>query len=226
MSELGTPVDATPSPFPRLEAIHGRYITLYPLEEKHDEVLYETVGDPVKNDLWSHLPIGPYCTLEEWKSQLKSFRDSDDEQIYVIVSNEDQTILGTNGVLTIRPEHRVAEIGYLLFSQKMQRTCAGTESVYLILKMCFDDFHYRRVEWKTNNQNEKSKSAALRYGFTFEGVFRQHYIIRGCNRDTAWFSVIDEDWPKLRVAFEKWLDPANFNADGKQKHTLAELRPN
>ncbi|KAI3628915.1 hypothetical protein CBS14141_000618 [Malassezia furfur] len=226
MREVGTPVDATPSPFPRLESIRGRHITLYPLEEKHDEILFETVGDPVKNDLWSYIPIGPYRTLDEWKQQQKAFREADDQQMYVIVSNQDQSILGTIGIIAIRPKHRVLEIAYVMFSQKMQRTCAGTESVFLLLKTCIDDFHYRRVEWKTNNLNEKSKSAALRYGFTFEGIFRRHYIIRGHNRDTAWFSIIDEDWPKLRVAFEKWLDPSNFDADGKQKHTLAELRPN
>lgn len=226
MREVGTPVDGTPAAFPRLESIRGHYITLYPLEEKHDEILFETVGDPVKNDLWTYIPIGPFPTLVEWKQQQKAFRESDAEQIYVIESNHDQSILGMIGIIAIRPEHRVAEIGYVMFSQKMQRTCAGTEAVYLLLKTCIDDFHYRRVEWKTNNLNEKSKSAALRYGFTFEGLFRRHYIIRGHNRDTAWFSVIDEDWPKLRVAFEKWLDPSNFDADGKQKQTLVEFRSN
>lgn len=224
MREVGTPVDATPSPFPRLESIRGRYITLYSLEEKHDEILYETVGDPVKNDLWTYIPIGPYPSLEKWKQRQKVFRDSNDQQIYVIVSNQDQSVLGSIGIIAIRPEHRVAEIGYVLFSQKMQQTCAGTESVYLLLKTCLDDFHYRRVEWKTNNLNEKSKNAALRYGFTFEGLFRRHYIIRGRNRDTAWFSIIDEDWPNLRTAFEKWLNPSNFDAEGKQKQTLADLR--
>ncbi|WFC98828.1 hypothetical protein MYAM1_001561 [Malassezia yamatoensis] len=218
-------VDATPAKLPTSEPIRGELISLVPLKEEHDQVLFDTVGAPSKHDLWRFIPIGPFHTLEEFKTQMNSFRTSETDQIFVVISNDTQTVLGSLALINIRCEHRVAEIGYVLFGHQMQRTKAGTEALYLLLRTAFDQLHYRRIEWKCNNQHEKSKRAAQRYGFVPEGVHRQHFIIRGHNRDTAWFSILDKEWPSVRTAFQKWLDPSNFDADGNQLHTLVELRP-
>ena len=126
--------------------------------------------------------------------------------------------------MRIDQAHGVIEIGNILWSSLMARSPASTEALFLFAKHAFDDLGYRRFEWKCNNLNEPSKQAALRYGFSFEGVFRQHMVVKGQNRDTAWFSMLDSEWPLLRTAFERWLDPANFGSDGKQLKRLADIR--
>lgn len=224
MSEGPVVKNPHPAHIPERIAISGAYVTLEPLAEEHDESLYELIGNESKHDLWRYIPKGPFSTLEGYKGQLNEFRQSQSSQFYVIVCNKTKELLGSIGLISIHPEHRTMEIGYVMFSQKMQRTCAGTDTIYLLLRTAFDTHQYRRVEWKCNNLNEKSKSAAQRYGFVFEGVFRQHYIIRGRNRDTAWFSIIDSDWPIRKAAFEAWLTPSNFDEEGKQKASLAQLR--
>ncbi|WFD42917.1 hypothetical protein MPSI1_001568 [Malassezia psittaci] len=217
-------VDTMPAKFPSSEPIRGNLISLVPSKEEHDKVLFDTVGAPDKHDLWRFIPIGPFETLEEFKKQMNLFRTSDTDQNFIVMSNDTQTVLGSIALINIRREHRVAEIGFVLFGHRMQRTKAGTEALYLLLSTAFDQLHYRRIEWKCNNRHEMSKRAAHRYGFIPEGVHRQHYIVRGHNRDTAWFSILDGEWPSLRTAFQKWLDPSNFDAEGKQIHTLIELR--
>ena len=132
--------------------------------------------------------------------------------------------MGYQTLMRIEPVHRVIEVGNILYTPAMQRTIGATEAQYLFARHVFDDLGYRRYEWKCNDLNAPSKRAALRYGFAFEGVFRQHMIVKGRNRDTAWFAMLDSDWPACRAAFERWLDPANFDAQGQQKTALGALR--
>jgi RimJ/RimL family protein N-acetyltransferase len=125
--------------------------------------------------------------------------------------------------MRIEPAHRVIEVGGILFTPRLQRTVGATEAMYLMARHVFEDLGYRRYEWKCNALNAPSRRAALRLGFTFEGVFRQHMIVKGRNRDTAWFSMLDSEWPQRKAAFERWLDPSNFNAEGRQQVSLSAL---
>jgi hypothetical protein len=125
--------------------------------------------------------------------------------------------------MRIEPEHRVIEVGSILYTPRLQRTIGATEAMYLMARHVFEDLGYRRYEWKCNALNSPSRSAALRLGFTFEGIFRQHMIVKGRNRDTAWFSMLDSEWPRRKIAFERWLDPSNFDASGRQKISLSAM---
>ena len=125
--------------------------------------------------------------------------------------------------LNIHPEHGSIEIGHIWFSELLRRRRAASEAIFLMIRQAFDGLGYRRVEWKCNAQNAASRRAALRFGFAFEGIFHQHLIVKGANRDSAWFSILDGEWPALREAFETWLDPANFDAEGNQKRSLSAL---
>ena len=131
---------------------------------------------------------------------------------------------GVASYLRIAPEHGVIEIGHIWFGAALQRTPAATEAIYLLARHAFDELGYRRLEWKTDARNERSRRAADRFGFQFEGIFRQHMVVKDQNRDTAWYALLDHEWPKARRAFEAWLDPANFDSAGRQRRALAELR--
>ena len=134
-------------------------------------------------------------------------------------------MLGMASYMRIRPEHGSAEVGFVCFSKAMQRTPAATEAMYLMARHLFDDLGYRRYEWKCDNANEKSRRAAERLGFAFEGVFRQDMVMKGRNRDTAWYSMLDTEWPAAKAAFEAWLAPENFDGEGRQRNKLADIRP-
>jgi RimJ/RimL family protein N-acetyltransferase len=149
----------------------------------------------------------------------------DDPLVHAIIDKASGEAVGTAALMRIEPEAGVIEIGSITYSPRLQRRPAGTEAMYLMMRRVFDEIGYRRYEWKCNALNAPSRAAALRYGFRYEGLFRQATITRGRNRDTTWFSVIDSEWPALRAAFERWLDPANFDAAGRQRHSLASLRP-
>jgi RimJ/RimL family protein N-acetyltransferase len=140
-------------------------------------------------------------------------------------SSGQATALGYASYLRMEPAHGVIEVGNILLSPALQRTTAATEAMYLMARHVFDDLGYRRYEWKCNALNNPSRRAAQRLGFTFEGIFRQHMVIKGCNRDTAWFSMLDHEWPARKHAFEAWLDPSNFDAAGRQRRPLTAIRP-
>ena len=135
----------------------------------------------------------------------------------------DERPLGLTSYLRITPEFGVIEIGHIWFGAPLQRTTAATEAIYLLARHAFDDLGYRRLEWKCNALNAASRRAAERFGFTFEGVFRKHQVVKGRNRDTAWYAITDEDWPAIRAGFQSWLAPANFDGEGRQRHRLGEL---
>jgi RimJ/RimL family protein N-acetyltransferase len=148
---------------------------------------------------------------------------SEDPLFFTILDNASASAVGYAAYLRIEPAHRVIEVGHILYTPRLQRTVGATEAMYLMARHVFEELGYRRYEWKCNALNAPSRSAALRLGFTFEGVFRQHMIIKGRNRDTAWFSMLDSEWPARKAAFERWLDPSNFDAQGGQKRSLSAL---
>jgi len=208
---------------PDRQALDGRRVRLEPFDPaEHEQPLHESLhgeeGDP---RLWDYLPYGPF-TRKEWHDWFAYAAASRDPLFFALVV--DGTPLGQASYLRIEPGHGVIEIGHIALGPALQRTPAATEAMYLLARHAFDDLGYRRLEWKCDALNARSRRAAERLGFTFEGIFRQHMIVKGRNRDSAWFSIIDGEWPERRAAFEAWVDPANFDSDGRQLRSLGEMR--
>ena len=222
---IGPIVDAHPAKRPERVTLEGRWITLVPLEpQAHAKALYEgSNGDAARESVWTYLFDGPYRSLDEFRANLEAKARSTDPLFFTVIDNASGTPVGYQTFLRIDPPNRVIEVGNIMFTPAMQRTAGATEAQYLFAAHVFDDLGYRRYEWKCNDLNAPSRRAALRYGFSFEGVFRQHMIVKGRNRDTAWFSMLDSEWPARRAAFERWLGPDNFDAAGRQKVSLAAL---
>ena len=170
------------------------------------------------------LPDNPPQSRAEFQTWLDKSAASEDPLYYAVIDKTSGKAVGRQSLLRIDPANGVIEIGHVYWGPHMARTRGATEAQFLFARHVFDDLGYRRYEWKCNNRNEPSKRAAARFGFAFEGIFRQHMIVKGENRDTAWYSILDKEWPALRKAYEAWLDPANFDGDGKQKQRLEELR--
>lgn len=208
---------------PERISIHGRYCTLEPIIlDKHAAKLFDALSIDNQGESWTYLPYGPFDTLGDFKDWLTSTMSDTNTILYAILDVKTQEPLGICGYLHITAEHGVIEIGHLHFSMLLKRTALATEAIYLMLRDAFDEHGYRRCEWKCNALNELSKQSALRFGFTFEGVFRQHCVFKNRNRNTAWFSIIDSEWQILKEKFEKWLHPDNFDAFSKQKLKLTE----
>ena len=222
---VGEPVDfhgaATPQPVEH----RGRYAVLRPLRPATDAVpLYEAshapTGDPT---IWTYLYTGPYPDLESFSAELEQQAASSDPLFFAITRPGDDTPLGVVSYMAIVPEHGSVELGHIWFSPALQRTPAATEAIFLLIRHAFDELGYRRVEWKCNALNQPSRRAASRFGFEFEGVFRQHRVVKGRNRDTAWFAITDGRWPAIRTAFDQWLGPDNFDSGGNQRESLSHL---
>ena len=212
---------------PSPENLEGRFVRLEPLDaERHGDGLYaaSTMEDAGERFRW--LPEYPPESREAFQPWLDKAQNSTDPLYYTVIDKASGRIAGRQTLMRIDPANGVAEIGHIFWSSIIARTPATTEAFYLFAKMLFDDFGYRRFEWKCNDRNGPSKIAALRYGMQAEGVFRQHLVVKGENRDTAWFSMIDKEWPACRAAFETWLSPDNFDDAGTQKRTLADIRTN
>jgi len=190
----------------------------------HEAPLYESLhgaeGDP---HLWDYLPYGPF-DRQEWSEWFAASAASTDPLFFAVVDPIGGVPAGQASYLRIEPVHGVIEIGHIALGAAMQRTPAATEAMYLLARHAFDELGYRRLEWKCDALNARSRRAAERLGFTFEGIFRQHMIVKGRNRDSAWFSIIDGEWPPLRTAFEVWLSPENFDQAGRQLRPLGEIR--
>ncbi|MGE0444326.1 MAG: GNAT family N-acetyltransferase [Vicinamibacterales bacterium] len=192
--------------------------------QRHAAALYDETCGPDRDDLWTYLPDGPYTGRQPFDQDLAAKAQSSDPLFFAIVDRASGRALGVAAYLRLDPSNRVVEVGHILFGRGLQRTAAATEAMYLMARYVFEELGYRRYEWKCDTRNEPSRRAAERLGFTFEGVFRQHMIRKGQNRDSAWFSMLDGEWPANKQAFERWLDPANFDAAGKQRRTLGSLR--
>jgi RimJ/RimL family protein N-acetyltransferase len=207
------------------DTIRGRHVTLVPQDPSQYDDLYQVLGGEEHAAIWDYIPAGPFLTPSEFVSAFTALRySSTNSHRWTVIINSSQKPVGSLRLLNITPKNRCVEVGYILFSSKLQRTVAATEVFYLLACLVFDTLGYRRYEWKCDNLNAPSKRAAQRLGFEFEGVFRQHMIIKGRNRDTAWFSMLDTDWPAVKKGFEMWLDESNFDEEGMQKQRLEALR--
>ena len=214
----GDPVDPRPAPRPRRVVLQGSSVTLTPLEAAHAKDLFEALRGADR--LWTYLTYGPFHEYGAFEAHVGETAASDDPLFFAIVDNASGRIVGRAALMRIDPAHRVIEVGHILYSPALQRTRGATEAMYLLARHVFDDLGYRRYEWKCHAMNAPSRAAALRLGFTFEGVFRQHMIVKGRNRDTAWFSMLDTEWPVRRQALERWLSLENFDSAGRQSVRL------
>ena len=225
-SDLGAVIsNADPAHLPGPEPLTGQHVTLERLTQKHFPDLWENLGSHA--DLWTCWPEGPYSTASEFDDSLSGlFKISDDLATYAVCllsgPNKGKAAGLAFALSEDRLTNRVAELG-LFFGPLLQRTRAGTEVAYLLAGLMFD-LNHRRLQWKTNSLNVQSKKAAERYGFVYEGTFRQHQINKGRNRDTSWYSIIDSEWPICGKAFEKWLDDGNFDEQQQQRSRLEEIR--
>jgi RimJ/RimL family protein N-acetyltransferase len=197
--------------------LEGRYARLEPLALAHAEGLMAASANATSFD---YLFDVPPKDVEDLKAYIRQKAASEDPLFHSVIDKATGLAGGRQTFMRITPEHGVIEIGNILWGAPIARTRVATEALYLAAKYVFEDLGYRRFEWKCNDLNEPSKRAARRFGFSFEGVFRQHMWTKGANRDTAWFAMLDRDWPALRAAYERWLDPANFDAAGLQRAGL------
>jgi RimJ/RimL family protein N-acetyltransferase len=213
----------TPRERPRRETMEGRLVRLEPLSAaRHGDSLYAvTEGEADRFRYLFEPPPADRAAMQPWLDKAEA---SADPLWFTIIDKANDDIVGRQAFMRIDPAFGVIEIGSILWSGQMARTPLATEALYMFAKHAFDDLGYRRFEWKCDNRNEPSKRAALRFGFSHEGVFRQHMIVKGQNRDTAWFSMLDTEWPIIGQAFAEWLNTKNFDADGRQKTRLEEIR--
>lgn len=175
--------------------------------------------------LWDYLAYGPFETPEDFGRYANAHYLGVDPMFHAIVPLSSNRAEGVAALMRLDPANGVVEIGHICLGPSLQQTRAATEAFHLLFSRVFDELGYRRLEWKCNDGNAPSKRAALRFGFTFEGVFRQHMVVKGRNRDTAWFSIVDADWPRVKAGFEAWQRPENFDANGRQRRSLAQSRP-
>jgi RimJ/RimL family protein N-acetyltransferase len=193
------------------------------MSQKHADSLWESVRGAENDELWRYLFDGPFPDRASFEESVAKKAATQDPLFFAIIDRASGRAVGYASFMRIEPAHRCIEVGGILFAPCLQRSTGATEAMYLMARHVFEDLGYRRYEWKCNANNAPSRRAAVRYGFTFEGIFRQHMIVKGQNRDTAWFSMLDSEWPVRKAAFEKWLDPANFDKDGRQRKSLAQL---
>ena len=224
---VGPTVDAHPASRPERVTLSGRWITLAPLDaHKHAVSLYDgSNGEPERERVWTYLFDGPYANLQEFRMSLESKARSEDPLFFAVIGNATGRALGYQTLLRIDAANRVIEVGNIMYTPALQRTRGATEAEYLFASYVFDALGNRRYEWKCNALNAPSRRAAERLGFTFEGVFRQHMIVKGRNRDTAWYAMLDSEWPARKAAFERWLRLDNFDGEGRQKESLTSLMP-
>lgn len=205
-------------------SIAGTWGRLEPLDTaRHGDDLFAAVDG--HDSVWTYLGYGPFETKAAFLAWLTGREQLTDPLYWAVVDSATGKALGVLTLMEIRPAAGVVEIGHIFFSPVLQRTRAATEAIYLAMRHAFADLGYRRFEWKCDALNAPSRAAAIRFGFTYEGIFRQHMVIKGRNRDTAWYAITDKDWPVVRAGFEAWLAPKNFDAEGRQKAALADLRP-
>ena len=223
--EVSTPqtLHWKPVPHPQPATLAGRTVTLEPLDaEKHAPALWQAIRG--HDHVWTWLFDGPYADEASFRASIAAKQAASGFVFFAIAPKSTGQAAGYASYLRIEPAQGVIEVGNILLSPALQRTTAATEAMYLMARHVFEDLKYRRYEWKCNALNAPSRRAAQRLGFTFEGIFRQHMVVKDRNRDTAWFSMLDHEWPARKRAFEAWLDPANFNSDGRQVRSLESFQ--
>lgn len=197
---------------------------LEPLGTEHAECLYAACAGPDNAPRFDYLPDAPPQSVADVRSWIERASATDDPLFFAVIDRASARCEGRQALMRITPEHGVIEIGSIYWGTAIARRPAATEALYLHARYVFESLGYRRFEWKCNERNAPSKRAAARFGFTFEGVFRQHMWVKGGNRDSAWFSMLDGEWPTVRAEFERWLDPGNFEPDGRQRSRLETMR--
>jgi len=223
---VGIELDPTPGPRPGRVTLAGRFVTIVPFDlAAHGRDIYEASSGPENEGLWPYLWQGPFADYESFAAHYAEAAKKEDPLLFAILDKATGRAVGHAALMRIVPNDRVVEVGNILYTPPLQRTIGATEAMYLLARYVFDELGYRRYEWKCNDLNAPSRRAAKRYGFAYEGTFRQHMIVKGRNRDTAWFAMLDSDWPRVKAAFEAWLDPANFDAEGRQKSSLDASLP-
>jgi RimJ/RimL family protein N-acetyltransferase len=218
---IGPKVEATPAQRPSAVVLQGRFGRLEKLDQARQGAdLWEAVKG--HDRIWTYMSYGPFADPDSFAHWLRERAALADPFSLAVVDRSGRSI-GITTLVEIRPAMRVVEVGHIVYSPALQRTPLATEAQYLLARHAFETLGYRRYEWKCNAFNAASRRAALRFGFTFEGIFRQHMIVKGRSRDTAWFSMLDSEWPARKAAFERWLAPENFDSNGGQKKSLGEL---
>lgn len=229
VNELGLPIGVevpgwTARPQPARAVMQGRHCRVEPLDAvRHAAQLHAANSLDREQRMWTYLLSGPFASFDKYREWLESKQASADPLFFAFIDEASGRAVGLGSYLRIDPANGSIEVGHLQFSPLMQRTVIATEAMYLMMKTAFD-LGYRRYEWKCDSLNARSRRAAERLGFMFEGVFRQAVIYKGRNRDTAWYSIIDSEWKMLDTAYRAWLDPANFDAAGRQATSLVEIR--
>lgn len=227
-NELGQPIGRIVDgwrvpPRPSREAMTGQYCRVEPLVPgRHARELFDAVALDRENRMWTYLPYGPFESAEHYEKWMHERCMGDDPMFFAIVDLISENAVGVAAYLRIEPTAGSIEVGHLAYSPLLQRTRGATEAMYLMMRNAFA-LGYRRYEWKCNALNAASRTAAERLGFTLEGIFRQALVVKGRNRDTAWYSIVDSEWPAIESAFVTWLGAANFDSEGKQVRRLADL---
>ncbi len=225
-NELGQPIGFdvtgwTARTRPPRAVMQGRYVRLEPADPgAHAADLFEAFSADREGRIWTYLPYGPFAGAGEVEQWMQATCLGDDPLFHAIIDGATGKAVGVASYLRIEPAVGVIEVGHINYAPALQRTRGATEAMYLMMARVFDELGYRRYEWKCDALNAPSLAAAARLGFTYEGLFRQATMYKGRNRDTAWYSILDTEWPRIKAAFEAWLDPANFDADGRQKRPL------
>lgn len=216
----------TPRPRPQRGVLEGRFVRIEPLDPtRHLDGLYhELMADTDADRRFTWLPETPPTSRDDLRAWIDRVAPSNDPLFFALIDRATGRVAGRQSLMRIEPAHGVIEIGNIYWGPTIARKPAATEALFLTAAYVFDTLGYRRFEWKCNDLNKPSKRAALRFGFRPEGVFRQHMVVKGRNRDTAWFAMTDGDWAGLRPGYEAWLDPSNFDALGGQKRTLEDFR--
>lgn len=211
---------STPA-WPSRDALIGTYCRLELLDAMaHGDALYRAISSQPDDASWTYLAYGPFATRAAYQEWLVQYAGQSDPQFYAILDQASQQAIGVASYLRITPASGSIEVGHIHYSPQLRRTPAATEAMLLMMRHAFG-LGYRRYEWKCDALNAPSRAAALRLGFSFEGIFRQATVVKGRNRDTAWYSMLDSEWPSIEAAFEKWLAPENFDAMGRQREKLA-----
>ena len=231
VNQLGQPIGFplpgwTPRSRPPRTTMEGRLCRVEPIDvERHAADLHAANLQDKEGRNWTYLAYGPYQRLEDYREWMCTTCLGDDPLFHAIVDGKTGRATGVASYLRIDPTPGVIEVGHINYAPPLQRTVAATEAMFLMMRRVFDELGYRRYEWKCDALNAPSRAAALRLGFQYEGIFRQATIYKQRNRDTAWYAITDRDWPALKARYQRWLDPANFDASGRQRQSLTAVKP-
>src|SRR5712675_1944716 len=231
-NHLGQPVGCpmpgwTPRPMPPRTAMAGRFATVEPLDpDRHAAELFEANAEDREGRNWTYYNYGPFAALAEYRKWVEGSCADPIRMFHAIIDQASGAAVGVAAYANMQPAHGTIEVGALNFSPRLQRRPAATEAMYLMMRRMFDELGYRRYEWKCEALNAPSRAAAQRLGFQYEGMFRQATVYKARNRDTCWFSILDSEWLALKARFERWLDPDNFGAAGRQRQSLSSCTGN